>query len=353
MPAEWEPREGTWLQWPQNKVEPGYEMKQEYTWLNIVSALFERESVHIIVGDERQRDHVADQLDYFGIGRDSVDLHIIPLDDLWARDNGPIFVTDDQDELFITDWTFNGWGNRFDHDLDNKVPAAIGDLLDLPVLDAPLVLEGGAVEVNGRGTFMATRSSIFDEHRNPGKTQDDIEGILSRFLGVDHFIWLSGAGRGECEKWGDTTDSHIDIIARFTNESTVLYNWTDNRSDPRYPMFAKHLDELKTASTENGQSLSLVPLPVPKNGVFQVANQSVWRSSRFTDAAYSNYLVANGVVLVPVFGNVYDERAKSIIKEQFSDREIAVIDAVSLTEDGGAIHCITQQQPLVNRNGEH
>jgi agmatine deiminase len=347
MPAEWEPHEGTWLQWPQNTTEPGYEMKQEYTWLNIVSALYERETVHIIVGDEPQRDHVAYQLDYFGIGHDNVDMHIIPLDDVWARDNGPIFVTNDRGELVITDWTFNGWGNRFDHALDNMVPSIIGESLNIPVHKAPLVLEGGAVEVNGQGTFMATRSSIMDTHRNPGKTQEDIEAILSEYLDVDHFIWLTGAGRGECEKWGDTTDSHIDIVARFTNESTVLYNWTDDRSDPRYNMFATHLDELREATNAKGEPLSLIPLPVPKNGVFQIAKESIWRSSRYTDAAYSNYLVANGVVLVPVFGNVYDEEAKSIIKEQFPDREIAVIDAVSLTEDGGAIHCVTQQQPSV------
>jgi len=352
MPAEWEPHEGTWLQWPHRQLEPGYDMKQEHTWLQMVAALFEHEMVHVIVRDERQRDHVAYQLDYFGIGCDNVDLHIIPTNDVWARDNGPIFVVNDRSELAITDWTFNGWGERFEHELDNQVPAIIGASLELEVHKPPLVLEGGAVEVNGRGTFMATRSSILDVYRNPGKSQFDVERILSQYLGVDHFIWLTGAGRGECEKWGDTTDSHIDIVARFTNESTVLYNWTEDESDPRCTMFAEHLEELKTATTENGKALTLIPLPVPKDGVFQVASSSLWRSSKFTDAAYSNYLVANGVILVPVFGNVCDEDAKSIIKEQFPDREIIAIDAVSLTEDGGAIHCVTQQQPEINEPGK-
>jgi agmatine deiminase len=345
MPAEWEPHEGTWLQWPRNKVEPGYELKQEHTWLKMVAALYQHETVHIITCDERQRDHVGYQLDYFGIGLKGVDLFIIPVDDIWARDNGPIFVVNDRNELVITNWTFNGWGGRFDYELDNEVPVIIGSELELPVVDAPLVLEGGAVEVNGRGTFMATRSSIIDPYRNPGKSQADIEAILNQYLGVTHFIWLTGAGRGECEKWGDTTDSHIDIIARFTDDSTVLYNWTDDKSDPRYPMFTKHLQELKSATTESGRSLTLVPLPVPKDGVYQVAGNSLWRESLYTDAAYSNYLVANGLVLVPVFGNAYDDRAKAIIGEQFPDRDIVTIDAVSLIEDGGAIHCVTQQQP--------
>ncbi|UCG24701.1 MAG: agmatine deiminase family protein [Chloroflexota bacterium] len=351
MPAEWEPHEGAWLQWPQDRVEPGYEMKQEYTWLKMVAALFQHENVHIVVGNERQRDHVARQLDYFGIGHHRVDLFVIPFNDIWARDNGPIYVIGDKGDLTITNWRFNGWGDRFEYDLDDQVPAKIGQMLDIPVVDAPLVLEGGAVEVNGRGAFMATRSSIFDPFRNPGRSQAQIEAILEQYLGVNHFIWLTGAGRGECEKWGDTTDSHIDIVARFTNESTILYNCTDDRADPRYPMFARHLEELKAATTEDGRPFTLVPLPVPKNGVHQVASDSQWRSSRYTDATYSNYLVANGVVLMPVFGNVYDERAKRIIAEQFPGREVVAIDAVSLTEDGGAIHCVTQQQPLCEPRG--
>ena len=350
MPAEWEPQEGVWLQWPQNKVEPGYELKHEHTWLKMVAALGQHETVHIITADERQRDHVAYQIGYIGIDLNTVDLHIIPADDIWVRDNGPIFVFDEDDELHITNWTFNGWGDRFEHELDNRIPAAIGGRLDIPVLDPPLVLEGGAVEVNGRGTLMASRSSIIDEHRNPGKSQEDIEAVLSQYLGVEHFIWLTGAGRGECEKWGDTTDSHIDILARFTNEKTILYNWTDDETDPRYPMLVRHREELRSAETGSGQQLTLVPLPLPKEGVFQVSANSQWRKSRFTDAAYSNFLIANGLVLVPVFGNIHDDRALGIIGEQFPGREIMGIDAVSLTEDGGAIHCVTQQQPAKRGN---
>jgi hypothetical protein len=130
MPAEWEPHEGTWLQWPGNKVGPGYEMKQEHTWLKMIAALHRHETVHIITGDERQRDHVAYQLNYFDIGPKGIDLHIIPTDDLWARDNGPIFVLNRRNELLITDWTFNGWGDRFDYELDNQVPVIIGHIPD-------------------------------------------------------------------------------------------------------------------------------------------------------------------------------------------------------------------------------
>lgn len=134
-------------------------------------------------------------------------------------------------------------------------------------------------------------------------------------------------------------------MARFTNESTVLYNWIDDESDPRYGMFVKSLVELEAASTEAGKALTLVRLPLPANGVHAISPTSPWRTSTITDAAYSNYYVANSVVLVPVFGNTNDDRAKKIIGEQFPDREVVGIDAVTLTEEGGAIGCVTQPQP--------
>ena len=347
MPAEWERHEGTWLQWPQARVRVGNQLKLERTWLTMVDALHQHENVHITVADERQRDHVAYQLDYLRIRSANVHLYIIPTDDVWARDNGPIYVVKQGCDLAITDWIFNGWGNRFEHRLDNRVPSIIGEKLSLPVFDPPMVLEGGAVEVNGTGTLMATSSSMIDPYRNPSSSQGEIEAILSQYLGVDHFIWLTGAGRGECEKWGDGTDSHIDLIARFTSESTVLHNWTDETSDPRHRLLARIRQELQEVRTESGEPLTLVPLPLPRNGVHRITS-APRRKSTLTDAAYSNYLVANGVVLVPVFGNVNDERAKAIIAEQFPDRQVIGIDAVAVTEDGGAIHCVTQQQPWVS-----
>jgi len=344
MPAEWEPHEGTWLQWPQNKVYHGYELKLERIWLNMVEALHEHENVHLIVSDERQRDHVAYLLKYHNIGLKNIDFNIIPTNDVWARDNGPIFVVNDDGDTAITDWTFNGWGGRFPFDLDDKVPSIIGEQKDLCVFKAPMVLEAGAVEVNGKGTFLATRTSIIDDYRNPGMSQEDIEKTLSKYLGVKHFIWLTGAGRGECDQWGDETDSHIDIVARFSDESTVLYNWTNNISDPRYRMLCKSLEELKSAVTESGMPLTLVPLPLPE--IYQTSNMTDWRQSKLADAAYSNYLVANGVVLVPVYGHAHDDRALKIIAEHFPGREVIGIEVVALIEHGGAIGCVTQPQPL-------
>lgn len=347
MPAEWLQHEGTWLQWPHEDSDRSAQRKLEGTWLAMVEGLCPHERVHITVQDERRRDHVEHQLDYFSINH-NVDLHIIPTNDLWARDNGPIFVTDGNGRLAITDWNFNGWGERFQHELDKLVPATISDHFDIPRFQPPLTTEGGAIEVNGRGTLMATRSSIINDNRNPGRSQSEIEEILGRYLGVSHFIWLSGAPPEVCEASGDTTDYHIDIAARFVDEAAVLYAWTDNESDPRFPHLRKHYEELEAATTESGKPLTLVALPMPTSFIY-ATSRSAWdyNPSGFTDAAYTNYLVANGVVLVPVFGNTNDENAKSIIGEHFPGRDVIGIPCLSLTEDGGAIHCVTQQQPAV------
>lgn len=343
MPAEWEPHEGTWLQWPQDKVYKGNELKLERIWLNIIEALHEHEIVHIIVSGEMQRDHIGNQLEYHRIGLKNIDFQIIPTNDVWARDNGPIFVINNEGDTVITDWTFNGWGDRFPSALDDKVPGHVGENKNIPVFKVPMVLEGGAVEINGKGTFLATRSSIIDSYRNLGMSQEQIEKELSRYLGVKHFIWLTGAGRGECDQWGDETDSHIDIVARFTNENTVLYNWTSDLSDPRYKMLAKSLEELQAATDQSGKPLILVPLPLPE--VHQTSTMTDWHKSTLTDAAYSNYLIANNVVLVPVYGHRNDQTALSIIREQFPDRDVVGIEVVALIEHGGAIGCVTQPQP--------
>ena len=344
MPAEWEPHEGTWLQWPQDKVYHGYELKLERIWLQMVEVLHDHENVHLIVNSERQQEHVARQLLYHNIGLKNVDFFIIPTNDVWARDNGPIFVIDEDGSIAITNWLFNGWGDRFPYDLDEKVPTAIGKELDIPIFDVLMVLEAGAVDVNGKGTFMGTKTSIIDPYRNPGMNQEDVEAVLRQYLGVTHFIWLTGADRGECDQWGDETDSHIDIVARFVDESTILYNRTSNVSDPRYKMLAKSYQELKAATTESGKPLTLVPLPLPE--VHQTSTMTDWRKSSFTDAAYSNYLIANNVVLVPVYGHENDQYALEIIKEHFPSREVVGIEVVALVEHGGAIGCVTQPQPL-------
>jgi agmatine deiminase len=343
MPAEWGQHEGTWLQWPHDDRHPGQQMRLEHLWLAMTRVLHEHETVHIVVPDERRQEHVHQQTAYYGFDRGNIDVRVLPTDDVWARDSGPIFLINDQGELAATDWNFNGWGERFPHELDRGVPAGIARLLSIPVFTAPITLEGGGIEVNGRGTLLATLSSIVNPNRNPGKTQGEIEVVLRQFLSIEHFVWLTGAiGVGD-------TDFHIDGAARFVDESTVLYSWTDDESHPRYAYFEQHRSELEGAVTESGKSLNLVPLPVTEARIWATGSAAATAPFRLVPSLglYANYYVANDVVLVPVYGDANDARAKSIISEHFPGRQVVGILAHMLAELGGMIHCVTQQQPAV------
>jgi agmatine deiminase len=349
MPAEWERQDGIWLQWPHNAIGAGYHMKLEHIWLNLVHALHQHENVFIIVTDENLKQHVEHLFDVFQFNLVKISIYVIPTNDVWARDNGPIFVVNKKGQLAITGWNFNGWGRDYPHQKDCQVPAKIADLLKIPIFKTPIITEGGAIEVNGKGSMMATLSSIVNENRNPGKSRQEIETAFSQYLGITNFIWLSGAPGEACEKMGDGTDYHVDIAARFVNPSTVLYAWTDDTSDLHYPYLVKHHEELKQAKTETGEPLTLIKLPLPKKGVHATWEKSwVGYESKITDASYCNYLVTNKLVLVPVYGNVNDEPAKHILGSLFPGRKVIGIPSLSVTEEGGAMHCISQQQPAVN-----
>jgi agmatine deiminase len=342
MPAEWEKHEGTWLQWPHDGTREGYQMRIEHIWLAMAHVLHAHEIVHIVVPDERGQAHLHQQTAYYGFDQGNIDIHVFPTNDVWARDSGPIFLVDSEGKLTATDWNFNGWGERYPYDKDTKVPAGIADMLSVPVFTAPITLEGGGVEVNGKGTLLATLSSIVNPNRNPGKTREEIEEALREYLCVEHFIWLSGK-----DGMGDT-DFHIDGAARFVDESTVLYSWTDDESHPRYPYFKQHLHELERVVTESGKSLTLVPVPVAEARVYRTIDSSTSAPFELVPSLglYANFYIANDVVLVPVYGDANDAQAKAIIAEHFPGREVVGLLAHMLAELGGMIHCVTQQQPV-------
>jgi agmatine deiminase len=349
MPAEWEKHEGTWLQWPHEDRYKGYQMRLETVWLAMTEALHENEIVHITVIDERRKEHILKQFEFYGFDLNNVDIHIIPTDDVWARDNGPIFLVNENRDLAISDWNFNGWGGRFPSPRDSAVPAHIAEILTIPYFRAPIILEGGGIEVNGKGTLLATRSCIINPNRNPGKSQEEIEEALRQYLGIKHFIWLSGASTEISDQVGDVTDFHIDGAARFVDDSTVLYNWVDDLSNPAYPYFARHLSELKASTTESGKALTLVPLPVPESEIISTRNIRAYPPFKITPSygLYINYYVGNNVVIVPIYGDVNDVKAKNIIAEHFPGRKIIGIPAHVTAELGGMMHCVTQQQPAV------
>lgn len=355
MPAEWTAHEAVWLQWPEESMRdyPGYGVKLESAWLEMVRVLHQHVTVRVIVGSHAGRERLELQFRHFGFDARAIELFVIPHDDVWTRDNGPIFVHDAQGRLTVTRWNFNGWGGRSPSARDSLVAGEVAQRLDLPLVTAGITTEGGAIEVDGHGTLMATRSSILNPNRNPGLDQAGAERALRELLGVEQFIWLSGASSEVCERLGDCTDWHVDIAARFAPDNVILYSDPGDPSDVRHPWLARHRAELQGATDAQGRRYALVALPTPtlySVGVASVgmlhADESCRRPGRLTDASYANYLVTNGVVLVPVYGCAADERAKAILAEHFPGRRVVGIPTLSVTEEGGAIHCVTQQQPL-------
>jgi agmatine deiminase len=255
--------------------------------------------------------------------------------------------------LAVTSWNFNGWGERYPFQKDRLVPATVAEMFGLEHFNAPITLEGGGIEVNGKGTLIATRSSIINPNRNPGVSQDEIEDVIKGYLGIDQIIWLTGASREFCDAVGSDTDMHVDGCARFVDESTVMYLWTDDEANMYYPHLEKHREELKKALTESGQKLTLVPLPKPKNQMYSTLVESTRPPFETVSSltTYANFYIANKVVLVPIYGDVMDAVAKSIIAELFPDREIIGIPAWATAERGGMMHCVTQQQPAVLGKG--
>jgi agmatine deiminase len=350
MPAEWEPHEGTWLIWPHEDTHKDSQLHLEHLWLEMTMVLCEHETVHMIVPDERRWDHLHHQIRFYGIDESNLDIHMIDNDDVWVRDCGPIFLVNDQGEKAVTTWHFNGWGERYPFKKDCLVPSMVAEKLGLPLFSGPITLEGGAIEVNGKGTLIATRSSIINPNRNPDVSQGEIEKGIKDYLGIENIIWLTGASREFCDLVGSDTDLHVDGYARFTEESTVLYSWTEDESNLFYPVLKQHLAELEKAMTASGKPLTLVCLPKPKNEMYSTLYSSTrppFDSVRSL-GTYANFYVANSVVLVPLYGDVNDANAKRIIAELFPDREIIGIPAWATAERGGMMHCVTQQQPLAS-----
>ena len=347
MPAEWEPHEGTWLIWPHEDTHEDSQLHMEHIWLEMARVLGEYETVHIIVPDDQRMEHLQDQLDFFRISEKNIDLHVMPNDDVWVRDCGPIFLVNEQRSLAVTSWNFNGWGERYPFQKDRLVVEKLANRSGWDLFKAPITLEGGGIEVNGSGTLIATRSSIINPNRNPGVDQAEIEKAIQDFLAIEKIIWLSGASREFCDAVGSDTDMHVDGCARFVDETTVMYLWTDDETNPYYPYLKKHREELENAITESGKKLTLVPLPKPKNKMYSTLVESTRPpfENKTSLTTYANFYIANNIVLVPVYGDVMDSTAKSIIAEHFPGREIVGIPAWATAERGGMMHCVTQQQP--------
>ena len=335
MPSEEALHEGTWLQWPHDYTYSFGASDFEPTWVEITEALVTSENVHIIAYNEEEKNHIEYILGVSGVSMENVDIFIIPNDDFWVRDNGPIFVYNQENQLHITDWGFNGWGGDTPHELCDEAPNLLAPQINLPLLDLnTMVLEGGAIEVDGAGSMMATRSSITGSDRNPNLTESEIENYMTTYLGLTNFIWLDGIFGG----WEDITDQHIDGFAKFHETNTII---TMNEVDLDYwYVSADDIYTLYNATQANGEVYNYVYLPLTDNNVV-----TTWGQNLGYKGSYVNYYIANTLVLVPNYNDPQDNVANAIIQELYPEKEVVGIDSRNILANGGMVHCITQQQP--------
>lgn len=346
MPAEWERQGAVWIAWPHNLFWPGYRMKLEGTYLRMVELMKTSQIVRIIVPNQLYKKQISQQLNFHRIGHKNVEFYIIDTNDIWIRDYGPTFI-DCNGHLQGVKWEFNGYGNRYDFDLDDIAGAKMAEMLEVPIIRVSLVLEGGNIESNGAGTIMLCKSAVLNPSRNPGLTQEDAESILSHYLGAKRIIWLSGLVTENVEKTGyaDDTDTHVDTVARFVSENRVVASWTADKHDPAYKLLQKTYQELKEAGLE------IIKLPTVKDGYYSTSSIGAGGGiaggvATRTDASYANFVITNDKVIVPVYGRKEDDAAKEILRDQFPGREVIGLFAGMPAENGGEIHCLTQQEPI-------
>ncbi len=342
MPAEWEPHEATWLAWPHNPEDwPGKFASIPWLYAEIVRLLAARERVDLIVENASMQKRVAGMLERAGANLNQVSFHRWLTDRSWTRDTGPIFVKNAAGEIGLTGWKFNGWAKYGDCQLDAQLAGRVTRLLGLPSWEPSaqneshakrIVLEGGSIDVNGAGTLLTTEECLLSkvQQRNRGVSREQLEGVFSDFLGVDRVIWLN---RGIA---GDDTHGHVDDIARFVSNDTIVAAVEPDASDPNHAPLAENLARLKAARTPAGKPYNLVEIPLPRPVVF--------RRQRLP-ASYANFYIANGLVLVPTFHDPNDRIALNILAEVFPDREVIGVHSVDLIWGLGALHCMTQQQP--------
>lgn len=335
MPEESEPHEGTWLQWPHEyQYGKTYRNRLDATWVAMTKALISSEKVHLIAYDEAEQNRILNLLNTEGVSLNNVDFKIYRTDDVWIRDNGPIYVRDKAGKLLIEDWGFNGWGNKAQFSNCNSIPAKIGNDQNRTTIDlnTAMINEGGSIEIDGHGTLMACKSSILNNNRNPNMTQAKAEAMFQQYLGVTNFIWLNGKAGLEI------TDMHIDGFARFGNATTIVTMVEADLLDWQVPQ--ADIQTLYNAKNKAGNPYTFLKLPLTQNNVVTAYGKNLGYKG-----SYVNYYIANTKVLVPNYNDPNDATANSMIQALYPNRSVVGIDVRNLYENGGMIHCVTQQQP--------
>ena len=338
MPAEWEPHVATWLAWPHERSDwPGKFETIPWVYAEVVRHLAAGERVRILVDDARVERSARAVLRHAGVNLRRVRFFRVPTDRSWTRDTCPLFIRRDGGDAALVHWRFNGWAKYPNHRRDAVVGNAVARTLrrrrwEPDVAGRPVVLEGGAVDVNGRGTLLATEECLLSRRqaRNPGVTRAELERVLGAYLGVRKVLWL---GRGIA---GDDTHGHVDDLARFVDARTVVIAQEDDPADPNHEPLRENRARLERMTDQDGRRLRVVALPMPAPVVF---------NGQRLPASYANFYVANAAVLVPTFNDVRDREALAILTALFPSRPVVGIYAGDLVLGLGTLHCMTQQEP--------
>jgi len=338
MPAEWRAHEATWLTWPKDpETWPDRVSQVEEIYIEMMAALTPHETVNLLVDDGATEQEVRKRSTF--PTAENIRFHHLPTVDSWIRDYGPNFLIDGQGGAAFNDWIFNAWGGKYEtlkH--DDGVPLFLEPVLQMRRFEPGIVLEGGAIDVNGAGCVLTTEQCLLNPNRNPHLSRTEIEEYLKSFLGVTKVLWL---GEGIV---GDDTDGHIDDIARFVAPNVIVCAVDDDPADANYELLQDNLARLKSMTDANGRPFEIVTLPMP--GVVGGTSTDTRNLDRLP-ASYANFYIANRVVLAPVFGHPNDTRAVETLQRLFADRRVVPINCEPLVWGMGTIHCVTQQQPRI------
>ena len=342
LPAEWEKHEATWIGWPHNKEDwPGKFSPIPYVYSEIVKIISQWEIVRILVENENHEKKARKVLKSVGVGFDNIEFYKIKTDRNWLRDAGPQLVKDAAGKVNLIHFKFNAWAKYDNYKKDKYIPEFISGKMKLPLYpamykDHHVVLEGGSIDTNGKGTLLTTEECLLDPNlqvRNKDYTKQDYEEVFNKFLGINNVIWL---GKGIK---GDDTHGHVDDLCRFVNERTLLIVSEDNEKDENYIPLKENYERLQYAFLEDGSKPEIIKIPMPAPLIFK---------GERLPASYANFYISNYAVLVPTFNDINDRKALGIISELFPDRKVIGIHSVDLVWGLGTLHCLTHEQPIVD-----
>ncbi|HEY8928617.1 MAG TPA: agmatine deiminase family protein [Mucilaginibacter sp.] len=335
FPAEWAKHTATWLSWPHKEASwPGKIDLIYPKYCEFIKEVTKGELVRINVKDEQMTAFAKKQLIAAGVDLKQIEFFEFETNDAWCRDHGPAFVINpDTKQKAIVDWGYNAWGGKYPpFDLDDVIPTKIGERFGLQVYHPGIVMEGGSVDFNGKGTLLTSTACLLNPNRNPHLNQHQIEEYLQNYYGVEQILWV---GDGIV---GDDTDGHIDDITRFVNEDTVVTVIEENKNDDNYHLLQENLGELNKMRLLNGKQLNVIELPMPDEVIYD---------DQRLPASYANFYIANSAVVVPTYRCDKDDKALDILQQCFPDRKVVGIDSTDIIWGLGSFHCLSQQEPEV------